>query len=389
MEASSITGPAKNMLRFASSCKVNDEAPIQADLSFLTFYRNDVTQAPPRTDFLRTIEQLGLSAIKVRESHAWDPNVIERVYSAIHDFHPDIIQSHSTKSHFLLGLIAKRLCTPWIAFHHGYTNENLKVRLYNQLNRWSLRRALGVVTVCKPFAVQLIKQGIRPQVIRILPNSIELFPPTNPETAIEARKELGVPSDTFLLLAIGRLSEEKGHKYLIQAIADLQRQSFGAEIVLVLAGDGPERSSLERSAKNQRVNVQFLGHVRSVERLYAAADCFILPSLSEGSPNVLLEAMAHGRPIIATHVGGIEEMVTNEQEALLVAPRNARQLSAAIATILSDRTAANALASRARVRVQEFSPQAHKSRLLNLYSDAIQGHWERNAPTQAQHQNAP
>jgi glycosyltransferase involved in cell wall biosynthesis len=283
------------------------------------------------------------------------------------EWKPDILQTHAVKSHFLIALSGLSRQFPWVAFHHGYTQPDLKMLLYNQLDRWSLRKPAALVTVSEAFRRQLLGQGIQPGRIEILQNAV------NPDwvgrvQAIDAasvRAELGLEGRQ-VILAVGRLSREKAHSDLISAF-QLVRTSHPLA-TLVMVGDGPERMALENSAGE---GVLFTGQQRDVSRYFAIADVMALPSLTEGSPNVLLEAMACGVPSVATEVGGVPEIVSHEREALLVPARAPEKLAAAIRRVLGEPGLRAALIARSLDAIRErHSPEARVQALMRIYRSA-------------------
>jgi glycosyltransferase involved in cell wall biosynthesis len=143
---------------------------------------------------------------------------------------------------------------------------------------------------------------------------------------------------------------------------------------VLIAGKGPADSQLReqvsKSGLNQRV--QLVGYWPDVSEMFSIADLFVLPSLSEGSPNVLLESMAAKVPIVATNVGGVPEHVSNGETAILVPPADSASLAAAMTELLSDRSRAALLASAAfdKARLM-FSSAKYDERILNVYSRLI------------------
>jgi glycosyltransferase involved in cell wall biosynthesis len=172
------------------------------------------------------------------------------------------------------------------------------------------------------------------------------------------------------MLVVGRFSTEKGHADLIPAVAFLT-QIYKQPFRCILVGDGIERSNLERSIAAAGLTQRFLfaGHTSEVAPYYALADILVVPSLSEGSPNVVLEAMAAGLPIAATSVGGIPETVEHEVSALLVPARNPEAMAAAVARLLSQPELARRLSAEASAQcARRFSPAAYQRELLSVYS---------------------
>jgi glycosyltransferase involved in cell wall biosynthesis len=263
---------------------------------------------------------------------------------------------------------------PWVAFHHGYTTTDRKVRAYNQLNRWSLPRADRVITVCQAFAQELTLSGVKPERICVQHNSIRPQPPASEEEVKRLRTRLNVAADEHLVLTIGRLSREKAHLDLLAALKHLREMRPELKARLVIVGDGPERAQLEAATDSLGLRpwVVFAGHIDEVQPYYAAADVLTLPSHSEGSPYVLLEGMAANLPIVATAVGGVPEMVANNQSALLVSPNNPEAMAQAIARVLTDGQLKRALTSAASILVSTtHSPETYVRALLEIYRATI------------------
>jgi glycosyltransferase involved in cell wall biosynthesis len=277
---------------------------------------------------------------------------------------PDIIQTHAVKSHFLVRAAGLQKRTPWIAFHHGYTWPTVKAKAYNQLDRWSLRAASQVLTVSLPFRDQLVAIGVRPERIQIIHNAI----PADWGSQACHPPKTGIPADRKVVLIVGRLSREKDHLTLLEAV---NRVRSGVVIPhLVIVGDGPERPRIEAKISELGLNgfVTFTGHQSSAEPWYRIADVAVLSSLSEGSPNALLEAMATNVPVVATAVGGVPEIATNEESALLVQPGDVAAMSAALTRILTDPELTTRLVSRSRELILErHEPEARVRKLVQIY----------------------
>jgi glycosyltransferase involved in cell wall biosynthesis len=379
MEATTVTGPAKNLLGFAGRARSREFTEAlglpRVELTIATFRRGGDGAAgsdgSPNA-FVSAARAAGVEVLLIPESFRFDPRALAGLRRAIEQHAPDIVQTHSVKSHFLLRLSGLGRRRPWVAFHHGYTAPDAKMRLYNQLDRWSLPAAARVVTVCGPFAEQLARTGVRREKISVLHNSV-VRPAAVLEDDVRALKlRLGVGEGERIILAVGRLSREKGHAELVEALEDLRRLAPELSLRLVLVGDGPERARLEEQARARGVagRVVFAGHNEDVRPFYALANVLALPSHSEGSPNVLLEAMAAGVPVVSTAVGGVPEIVSHEESALLVSPHDAQALAAALARMLTDEPLARDLAARASVLAADrFSPEAYARSILEIYRD--------------------
>jgi glycosyltransferase involved in cell wall biosynthesis len=171
------------------------------------------------------------------------------------------------------------------------------------------------------------------------------------------------------VLSVGRLSKEKAHDQLLRAFARLSRAGL-ATAALVIAGDGPERLTLKRLADRLGLDgrVHFEGHQGNVWPYYHSADVIALPSDSEGSPIALLEAMAAAKPIVATSVGGIPEIIEDHRTGILVPPRDPGALADALAHVLRKPLLASNLGRQAQAEVRRrFHIEARMSALFDVY----------------------
>ena len=168
---------------------------------------------------------------------------------------------------------------------------------------------------------------------------------------------------------------------MLSAFDRLRENNPAAKSTVVIVGEGPERASLAAAAASLRLTerVIFVGEVSNVQPYYAAADVVVLPSHSEGSPYVLLEAMAAKVPIVATAVGGVPEMVEDEESALLVPQRDPRAMAAAIARVLTDPALAQRLTANASALVAtRYSPETYVRSILEIYRGVISTSTKRN-----------
>jgi len=367
IEASTITGPAKNLLQFASLAGGEAFADRVA-VSIAVFQRAGQPEL-----FMETARRLSLPVYPIPEKGRFDRTVVEALSSLVQRLKPDLIQSHAVKSHFLVRQSGIHRLAPWIAFHHGYTWTDLRVRLYNHLDRWSLRRAAQVLTVSQPFRKELVQKGVRPGRIEIIHNAIDPRwgrAARESQAATELRARLGIPGGRRVILIVGRLSLEKDHITLLRAVRRLQ----GIEAHLLIVGEGPERPAIEKTIRELALGdaVTLTGQVPSAEPYYGVADIAVLSSLTEGSPNALLEAMAAGIPVVATAVGGIPEIVTHRDSALLIAPHDAEAMSTALQELLTDQQLAQRLTECAyELVISRHTPELRTKRLIEIYAGLL------------------
>jgi glycosyltransferase involved in cell wall biosynthesis len=249
------------------------------------------------------------------------------------------------------------------------------MRFYNRLDRWSLRHADRVVTVCGPFARELESTaGVRRENLTIQHNSIRVEARPDIQQVRELKQELGIGENQQIVLSVGRLSREKAHCDLLQAFHQLCQSSGKMDLRLVIVGDGPERANLQAESDSLGIGdrVIFAGQVNNPHSYYAAADVLANSSHSEGSPYVLLEAMAAEVPVVATAVGGVPEILTHNESALLVPPDKPAAMAAAIEQVLNDANLSRRLVTNAAdLVIKNHLPEQYARSLLTLYGDVL------------------
>ena len=368
MEALSVTGPAKNLLNFCDWARSAEGATAGVSMTLATTSRYP-DPTGETNGFVQAARQAGLPMHVMSERYRFDRRVIRQLQELVERVQPDLIQTHNVKPHFLVKAAGVARSRPWIAFHHGYTWTTLTMEVYNQLDRWSLRSAKRVVTVCQAFVPELQARGVDSRAIRVLHNSVAAPAPVAATELRELSTQFGLTPGIRVLVTIGRLSREKGHADLLEALAILRRRNPDWKAILV--GDGPERPHLEELARRLGMEEQviFAGFQTRTAPFFALADLFVLPSHSEGSPNVLLEAMMAGVPIVATRVGGTPEVVADERTALLTPARNPQALAAALEQLLSNEGLRAGLRESAFERARTvFSPEQYRRTLLEIYA---------------------
>ncbi len=280
---------------------------------------------------------------------------------------PDVVHVNSSKA-AVLGRLAAPLAGVRVRVFtvHGWAfkaHSGLLARAYLWADR--LMRPLTTTTICvaeSERAAGLAAGTCAASSTVVIPNAVGL---DVPRAQPGARAPLRV-------LAVGRLREPKDFVTLVRAAARLEASAVAVRI----AGDGPDRPALEAEIARLGVGdrVELLGERADVPELLAAADAFVLPSLSEGMPISVLEAMAAGLPVVASDVGGVGELVRDGETGALVAAGDSAALADALARLASDPAAPARQGQAGRRRVEtEFSPAAFRAAHLAAYDAALAG----------------
>jgi len=240
-----------------------------------------------------------------------------------------------------------------------------------RLNRWTISMVDRVVAVSKEvgeFSISHIR--LPAQKVVVIYNGVEI-PSLSPDTREKARLELGLPPDALVCGAVSRLDPVKGIDDLILAFAQVEATRAA---YLVIVGEGPERQRLEKIVQDIGVSDRIIwaGYRAGVPHLLPAFDIFVQPSMHEGLPNTVLEAMAAGLPVIATGVGGTPELVVNGKTGLLVPPANPAALADAITALSENPVARGSMGWAGRQRVQQhFTIEEMVQKTEQLYEDLL------------------
>lgn len=242
-------------------------------------------------------------------------------------------------------------------------------------SRWLRRIVYKKAKLCIAASrmVQDEFRKLRVKNIEIIPNGVDLEKFTIKDRCVTCGTS-DVPHKEFVILSVGRLEKVKGHTYLIEAFAQIKKQI--TEATLILVGDGSKRGNLERQVKELGINdsVQFFGEVPHDElpHYYHKADVFVMPSLSEGFGITVIEAMACGVPVVGSRVGGLLDIIRDEETGLLIETANIIELVQAIITLKDDAGFQLRIISESLKNVQDYSWDVVSARISNLYNNSYE-----------------
>ncbi len=313
----------------------------------------------------------------VHMGHALTPGVVWRLAALMRRGRYDVVHSYLYQAN-LVARVAARLAGISVnisSVRCSYTWLNWKHFL---VDRWTARLADCITSVSeatRQFSIE--REGLPPAKIVTLRNGIDVgrfdrAVPDRQATRAAVRAALGYAPSDLVVCMTGRLHEQKGHTYLLQAAERLKERY--PHLRLLIVGDGPQRAALESESQARGLGgvVAFLGMRRDVPELLAASDIFAFPSLYEGLPNAVLEAMAMWCPVVASTADGTVEIIENEINGLLVPPADAAALTVALERLLADAALRHSLAEAGRRHVvEEFSFETMMQATEKLYYDYL------------------
>jgi glycosyltransferase involved in cell wall biosynthesis len=292
-------------------------------------------QGDPHPEVAERLRSEGLAVDEIPCSGRLDWSAVRRIFRLIRSRQIDVVHSHGYKGDVYAYLATWCTSVPLVATAHNWTGKTEVPPIYNTVDRLVLRRFSCVVAVSQGVAQILRESGIRRFRLFRIPNGIDVAPFELARQTLETDAQ---ETRSLVVGMVGRLVKEKGCEYFLRAAADVLPRFPGARFILV--GDGPERASLEQLARELKLrigqNIEFWGHRDDMPSVYACLDICVLPSFAEGMPMTVLEAMAGGKPVIATRVGEIPQLVNPGVDGLLVSPGDVDELSAAIIRLMGD-----------------------------------------------------
>jgi glycosyltransferase involved in cell wall biosynthesis len=300
-----------------------------------------ISQKRPENIFLDRVRKRYVKPEILWMNKTFDFNNIQQLRDILIRDKIQILHTHGYRSDIIGYLATRKMDIVRIATAHGYTPTELKLRLYEWLDRKVLKYFTQILCVSESIQSDLAQHRIPVSRLQLVPNAVDSVQLSTDHEQYKATvyRQWGIAADTFLLGTVARLSPEKGVDSLIKAFAQVQSE-LNCKAKLLIIGDGPERHQLQMLVNRLSLDdkVVFCGFQSEIEPYYHAIDLYILASITEGLPISLLEAMAIGRPVIATAVGGVPNLVINHQTGLLVPPNNTSGLAEAIRWAISHPT---------------------------------------------------
>lgn len=305
----------------------------------------------------KRFEEAGTPQFSLGVAGRWQyPMAILRLARLLRREKVSIVHAHFFDPTFV-GLIAARMAGARFVFTRHHSDHNIRIgkKWHTRIDAWCGSHADHVIAVSEATRrIMIDTEGVPGGLITTVYNGMNPLGEPSAESVARVRRELGL-GDEPVLLMLARLHEEKGHRFLFEALPEIE--SRVGPVTVLLGGEGPHRAELEAMARSRVIdsNVRFLGRRSDVAELISLCSLLVLPSLAESFGFVLVEAMSLGKTVVASTTGGIPEVVDHEKTGLLVPLADSEQLAGAISRVLQSPEWARELGEEGRKRAARFS----------------------------------
>jgi len=304
----------------------------------------------------------------VEDRGPFDLRILKRLLTICRRKQVALWHAHDYKSN-ALGLVLRRFQPmKLVTTVHGWVKFTRRTPLYYWIDRRCLRHYDHVICVSEDLYQRCLAAKVPSERCSVIQNAIDTTQYARSASIAEAKRRLGLKPERLLLGTVGRLSDEKNFEGLIFATHRLIGE--GLDVELILVGQGDQYTQLETliAGLGRQDRIRLLGYRADTIDLYQAMDVFVLSSLREGLPNVLLEAMAMEVPVVATRVAGVPGLVEHEANGLLIEPGDQEQLADSLKKMLADATLRRRFGAEGRRTVEkDYSFEARMAKVRAIY----------------------
>lgn len=361
--SNSLGGPERQLLHHARDTRKSEYQIV------LGSFQDDAE--PP--EFLALARRYGIETVSIPGGIR--PGLVDDLAQYLERHSIDLLCTHGYKATAVGHFAARNARVPSVPFVHGFSAETWQVTLYERLERSLLVRSPWVVCTSPAQARELGRMRRGRHAPLVIQNAVLASRESdNPRGRVPSREDLGFSRRDFVFGAAGRFARDKGHSVLLEAFAALSAMQPRQALRLLLLGEGREESSLRAHARRLGIedSICFAGYQPKPAAWMRIIDCLVHPSVSEGTPSAVLEAMLLGVPVVATAAGAVPEIICHGESGLLVAPGNPAALAQEMKKIFRSVLLRQQLAAEAKRHVeQSFSPARQRSLLEMLYKTLL------------------
>ncbi|HOP08134.1 MAG TPA: glycosyltransferase [candidate division Zixibacteria bacterium] len=355
-------GPERQLRQHAQSMADSD-----FELTVAAF-----SEAGQRPAFLDELAGAGIKVAHLPTSSSYDISAFGLLRRFVDENNFDIVCTHDYRTRFITRFARLRPGVRWLAVSRGGTSENLKVSFFNAIDRKLIRAADKIVAVSHDLKEQMLRSGIPENKIVVIQNAIDAEFHAS-QQPVDLRKRFNLSDDSIIAVAAGRFSSEKGQRYLIEEAVTACHTV--PHLHLILFGNGPDLQEMKDLSLQLGIagRITFPGFEKNFTPCLKGADILVNPSRSEGLPNIVMEAMAVGLPVIATAVGDVPKLILPDQTGILIEYGQPEVLSRALIKLAEDKRLRTDLAKAAGKYIRErFSVERQTAEWTALYREMLQ-----------------
>jgi len=338
--------------------------------SYILVFKNSQN---PHIELAEYASKHGIKSFIIDCKGRFDYSFLSKLVILIKSNKINILHSHGYKSNFY-GFLASKICNiPIISTCHNWIAKDLRTRFYYKIDKFLLPRFDKIIAVSDEIKQELLRIGTNPEKVCLIHNGINTKSFSNILSNIKA--DFNLNPDSLIIGSVARFTEEKGLENILYVAKKILKEN--KNIYFMLVGDGPLKNSLIQKSKELQIydHMIFTGQRSDMPEVYNTFDIFVLPSLKEGLPMVILEAMASKKPIVASSVGAIPDVIEDGKSGLLVPPGNINSLYQALKQLINNPSLRNYLGENAFERVKNnFSTEKMCDEYIKIYNEVLENH---------------
>lgn len=317
----------------------------------------------------------GFPARIIAMKHRLDLSTVDPLRQYIREQHIDLVHTHGVRANLVARLAAAREGVPVVTTVHSVLRYDydlpVKSFLASFLTRLTNKHSDKFIAISGAIAAEIRQMGVPEDKIVIIHNGLDTGKFSPPRNAGEVKRELELDLQRQTITMIARLHPVKGHEYFLRAARKIIDAGFKAQFLII--GEGIHRQRIEQQVRELGLAdvVRMPGYYSSVEDIYGISDLLCVPSVMEGLGLVVLEAMYFNVPVVASNIGGIPEIVSDQVDGLLVEPRDDEGLARAMMSILADTDLATRLTTKAQEKVNQFTLQNMAQKVEQVYEEVL------------------
>jgi len=313
----------------------------------------------------------GFTSITIPMKQQLDISTLQPVREYIRDEQISIVHTHGVRANLIARLAAKKEGKPVVTTVHSVLRydyaSKAKAALARYITMLTNNKTDSFIAISSAIEKDIKDMGVPAEKIHLIHNGLDTAKFKQPVNAAKIREKLGIIPGRTVIGMVARLHPVKGHEYFLQGARSLLDK--GLDLQFLIIGEGTYRQKLEKMINDLdlKEHVMMPGYYSPMEDIYGVIDLLCLPSLMEGLGLVILEAMYFNIPVVASSVGGIPEIITNEVNGLLVAPRDYKGLADAVIKLLSDEQLRTDIQQQGAETVKEFSLENMAQKVEMIY----------------------